>query len=184
MDWLHIEDRQTGRIADIPPPLPHYLAPGDLAALEQFVRTWRNVATQDSAEQVFDRMSARDPAPLVYGLLWLTALWSALSSARIGVRTPEFIAALGYSGLRRDLAGTDEQTWEFGEQAIRRGVLAVVTNAADVHECLRIYRLIDPTLLRLRGTLLTIMDGLSQDMERNGIAPWGAATHIIREAGW
>lgn len=185
METVRIEDRQTGRFAEVPRPLAQYLAPGDLIVLEQSVRGWFNVMTQDSAEQDFDRLAAGDPARLLYGLLWLTALWSSLSAARIGVTVAQFIsAALSYRGLRRDLSGESDQNWATGEQAIRRGVLAVVTSVDDATECLRIFRLLDPTLTRLRWILLAVMDGLSQDMERNRVTPWGAAAHVIRGAGW
>lgn len=184
MEKVRIADQQTGRFAEVPRPLAQYLAPGDLIALERSVRAWFGAMTQDTAEQNFDRLTAGDPARLLYGLLWLTALWSSLSAARIGVTVAQFISALRYRGLRRDLSGEIDQSWATGEQAIRRGVLAVMTSADDIGECLRIFRLLDPTLARLRWILLAVMDGLAQDMERNGIVPWGAAAHIIRGAGW
>jgi hypothetical protein len=164
--------------------LEQYLAAGDLIVLEGSVRVWFGVTTQDTAEQDFDRLAAGDPARLLYGLLWLTALWSSLCAARIGVTTAQFVSVLSYSGLRRHLSGEDDQSWEVGEQIIRRCILAVMTSADDIGECLRILRLLDPTLARLRWTLLAVMDGLSQDMERKGMAPWGVAAHIIRGAGW
>jgi hypothetical protein len=184
VETARVEDGQSGRFAEVPRPLAEYLSPGELVELEQSVRTSFNIAQHDEAEQALDRIAAGDPTKLMYGLLWLTSMWSSLSAARIGVTVPEFTSALGYRGLRFDLSGESEQSWATGEQALRRGVLAVATSVEDTHECLRVYGRLDPGLARLRWIMLAIMDGLAQDMERNGLAPWGAAGHVVRGAGW
>ncbi len=181
---MRVEDRQTGNFAEVPRPLARYLASTELIELEQSVRSWFGIASQESAEQDFDRLAAGNPDRVLYGLLWLTATWGSLCAARIGITVEQFMPAMSYRGPWRDLSSEDEKSWEVGEQAIRRGISGVLTSDEDIVECLRIFRLLDPSLLRLRWILLAVMDGLTQGMERNGLSPWGAAAHIVSGAGW
>jgi hypothetical protein len=184
MDTVSLEDRQTGRLAAIRRPLTEYLALDELIALEDSIRSWGNLAAEEQAEKTLDRTAAGSPERDLYGLLWLAGLWCSLCHARFGVPIGDLIGGLDYQGLRRELSGMDEQTWATGTQLVRRGVLAVVTGDLDVREYLRIMKMLDPSLLGIRRHLLPILDGLSQDMQRNGLTPWGAAAHIMSGAGW
>jgi hypothetical protein len=66
---------------------------------------------------------------------------------------------------------------------VRRGVLSVVTSDSDAEMFLQIAGKLDPSLTRIRGHLLTVLDGLAQDMTRADLT-WGAAAHVIAAAGW
>lgn len=184
MDTVSIEDQHSGRSVAIRRPLALYLTSDELIALEDLTRKWVSLGTEDEAEGALDRMAADSPERVLYGLLWLTSLWCGLCHARVGIPINLFIEDLDYRGLRRELAGLDEQAWDTGNRLVRRGVLAVVTSDADVQEYLRIIKTVEPTLGRTRRHLLTLIDGLTQDMQRNGLAPWGAAEHVISSAGW
>jgi hypothetical protein len=184
MDTVSLEDRQTGRFAVIRRPLTEYLAPDELIALEDTVRSWGNLAAEEQAEKTFDRAAAGSPERVLYGLLWLAGLWCSLCCARFGVPVDDLIGGLDYQGRRRELSGTDEQAWAVGTQLVRRGMLAFVASDLDVQEYLRTAKKLDPSLLRVRRYLLTILDGLTQDMQRNDLTPWGAAAHVIASAGW
>jgi hypothetical protein len=184
MDTINLEDRQTGRSATIRRPLTQYLSPDELVALEDVVRDWGNLGGEEAAEETLDRMAAGSPERVLYGLLWLTGVWCCLCQARLGVPLDEFIGGLDYHGLHRDLSGMDEQMWTTSTRLVRRGVLAMVTSDDDVREYLRIIKMLDPALLRIRRHLLTLLDGLTQDMQRNGLGPWGVSSNVINAAGW
>jgi hypothetical protein len=185
VDTLELEDRLSGRSATIRRPAPALLGGIDLAALETAVRAWCNPVTQEEAEQELDRMAGGRPESVVYGLLWLVGLWCSLASARAGVRPEEdCVGTLDYRGVRRELSGLDASRWATLTQLVRRGVIAALHEEGEGAEYLRITALLDPGLALLRRHLLTVADGLAQDMERNHLAPWGAAAHVIRSAGW
>jgi hypothetical protein len=50
MDTLTVEDRRTGRVAIIRPPLTAYLSLDELVTLESTVRSWGSLAAQQQAE--------------------------------------------------------------------------------------------------------------------------------------
>jgi hypothetical protein len=185
VDTLELQDRVSGRSATIRRPEGALIGGLDLLAVETTVRGWCNPITQEEAEQELDRMAAGHPESVVYGLLWLLVLWCSLASARAGVRLEEdCVGTLDDRGVRRELSGLDDSRWATLTQVVRRGVIAALHGDGEVAEYLRITPLLDPGLALLRRHLLTIADGLAQDMERNDLAPWGAAAHVIRSAGW
>lgn len=183
-DTLTMQDRSSGRPVTIRRPLAQYLSPARLVDLDEVVRTWGNLATEDQAERTLDLTADGRPERVLYGLLWLAGVWCGLCHARTGIDLDDVIGGLDYRGPRRELSGMDDQQWDTGTQIVRRGVTVVVHSDADVAEYLRIVSSIDPSLVRTRRHLLTILDGLGQDMERNDLAPWGAVGHIVTGAGW
>jgi hypothetical protein len=149
------------------------------------VRAWSNPLREDDAERELDRLAADRPERVVYGLLWLLGLWCSLVGARLGADVEqECVGTLEYRGVRRELSGLDDEGWATLTQLVRRGVVAALHSEAEAAEYLRIVATLIPGLATLRRHLLTIADGFSQDMERNDLAPWGAAAHVIQSAGW
>jgi hypothetical protein len=185
VESLQLEDRLSGRTATIRRPASALTSGTDLIALEATVRAWCNLVTQEDAEQELERAAAGRPERVVYGLLWLLGLWCSLVSARAGVGLEdECVGTLEYRGVGRELGGLDDAQWATLTQLVRRGVLAALHGDEEAAEYLRITAMILPGLALLRRHILTIADGLSQDMERNDLAPWGATAHVLRSAGW
>jgi hypothetical protein len=184
VDTLDLEDRLSGRAATIGRPAT-LVSGTDVIAVEAALRAWCNPITQEAAEQELDRLAAGRPERVVYALLWLVGLWCSLASARAGVRVEdECVGTLDYRGVRRELSGLDDSRWATLTRLVRRGVLAALHGDDEAGEYLRTTAAIDPGLELLRRHILTIADGLAQDMERNDLAPWGAAAHVVRSAGW
>lgn len=186
VDKIEIEDSRTWRRVVIHRPLDEYMTGSQLQTLESAVRAWGEPASTDNAEQTIHQLANGRPTRILYGLLWLTGLWCSISSTRLDVVRGEFVDNLTYTGRIRPPSGMSRQHWNTLEQIIRRGVHAVLKpdNGEDAREFLRITSSVDPSLRRIRFTLLALMDGLSQDMTKADLMPWGLATHITTAAGW
>lgn len=184
MDALSIQDRHSGRSITIQPPRDAYVTPDDVAAIEDATRKWVDPTTEDAAVRDLELLAEGRPERVLYGLMWLTGLWCTLCHGRLGAPLDEVVDGLDYRGLRRELSGIDDAAWGTGAQIIRRGVTSVLADDDSFAGFVGALSRLDPAYCRTRWQLMTIMDGLSQDMERNDLAPWGAARHLATAAGW
>lgn len=184
MDQTRLDDRQTGRAVLVSRPRADVVSGRQIIALDAAAGQWGDVRTRAAAERTMDGLAAGRPARPLYGLLWMTGLWCSLCHVRFGVELDEFVTDLGYTGPHRSVLGWPEGAWEQSEQLVRRGVRAVLRPDDDPVEYLRIAGLLDPPLWGTRFVLLAVLDGLSEEMTREGLTPWGAAARVVSEAGW
>lgn len=160
------------------------MTPADVVAIEDATRKWVSVTTEDAAARELELLAEGRPERILYGLMWLTGLWCTLCHGRRGLPLDEVIDGLDYRGVRRELSGIDDAAWATGAQIIRRGVTSVLADDDSFAGFVGALGRLDPGYRRACWQLMTIMDGLSQDMERNDLAPWGAARHLTAAAGW
>jgi hypothetical protein len=184
MEETRLDDRRTGRGVAVRRPLVAVLGGQQIIELERAARQWADLSTRVAAEEVMDDIAAGRPERTLYGLLWMTGLWCSLCHVRLGTPVEDVVSGLGTTGCHRAAVGWEPGAWEAREQRVRRGVLAVLRPDDDPLEYLRITKALDPPLWGTRFVLLAVMDGLSREMDGQGLGPWGTAARVLTEAGW
>jgi hypothetical protein len=169
-DSLELLDAVTKRsVAVVRPPDDRH-AIEDLVRLERLGFAWANILTQQDADRELTDLVKTEPLPVLTGLSWILALWCVVCEVRTGMSAADAARELDYHGpWRRADTLDDEYMWTALNQRVRIGVLAALTEderaVAAYERAITVPANAAPVLLR---HTLVLMDGLSQDMLRNG----------------
>jgi hypothetical protein len=177
-----LHDPVSRRRAVIRRPAADRLPIDDLIRLENLAFRQVRLPTQAPAQSELFGALDTDPLRVLNGMNWLLAYWAVLWDLRAGHPAPELIHRLDYTGAWRT-TGTGEGTperehvWQAITQRIRAGVLAQLTGDPDLRSAYdaEVTRLAPDVFLHI--TLAT-MDGLSQDLTRQGLGLKGMTASL------
>jgi hypothetical protein len=154
----------------------------DLVRLEHLAFRWVSLPTQAPAQAELFGALDTDPLRVLNGMNWLVAYWTVLWDLRGGGSATELIRRLDYTGPWRETvtaAGAPERehVWQAITQRVRAGVLAQLTGDPGMRNeyDAEVTRLAPDVFLHI--TLAT-MDGLSQDLTREGLRLKGMAAAL------
>jgi hypothetical protein len=182
LDTVTVQDPKTGRTAELTPPEAGQVGI-DLTTLVDLARRWCNLATQESAEAELKGLLGRDALSVLYGLCWTLSAWAVLAEARTGMPADDAIRSLDYQGpWRRSDMPAD--VWEALNGIVRQGALAQLTRDGRVAAAFEgnVRQLGELPDVILHHSLVLI-DGLQQDMQREGLPTWQVANWVTGQPG-
>jgi hypothetical protein len=153
--------------------------PPDLLAMDDIVRIEALALREGTGSQaeLFGALDT-DPLRVLAGMNWLIAFWAVLWDLRASEPAGDLVRTLDYDGPWRKGAGPEqEQVWRSMSQRVRTGVFAALTGSPESHRvyAAEVRRLAPDVFLHVT---LTIMDGLSRNLTRQGLELAGMAAEL------
>jgi hypothetical protein len=181
---ITLHDPETGRTAQLSPPDPSRIKL-DPVALADLARRWSNLVTHDQAQAELRRLLKDDRGSVLHGLAWILSAWAVLAEARTGMPADEAIRTLDYQGpWRRANTAEEAEMWATLTAIVRQGALAQLTGGEEAVAAFERNALQHPEMPGVvLQHMLVLIDGLQQDMQRNGLPTWEVAAWVSRPPG-